>query len=106
MENKALGICKSNGNVLNSALQVICACLTEADTEAEQTHGGGLSIAGGLAQLSTQRKAVCVCVCFQAAFFFFVLTSLSVLLGFDKKSKNPATLVSSSSSTPFSFSSS
>lgn len=67
MENKALGVCKSNGNVLNSALQVICVCLTEA----EQTHGGGLSIAGGLAHLSTQRKAVCVCVCFQAAFFFF-----------------------------------
>ena len=59
MENKALGICKSNGNVLNSALQVICAHLTEADTETEQTHSGGLSIAGGLAQLSTQCKAVC-----------------------------------------------
>jgi len=68
VENRALGVCQSNGNVLNSALQVICVHLTEADTGAEQTHGGGLSVAGGLAQLNTQCKASCAEVLLLAYF--------------------------------------
>ncbi|XP_010175176.1 activating molecule in BECN1-regulated autophagy protein 1-like, partial [Antrostomus carolinensis] len=47
MKNRALGVCKSNGNVLNSARRVIRARLTEADTETEQTHGGGAVIGDG-----------------------------------------------------------
>lgn len=146
-------------------LSQVYVCIWQRQIETEQTHGGGLSIAGGLAQLSTRCKAVCsevlllayfwafsrtknqdsrqlvnekrtsssllgvflfistdleftsllcpahlvlyrenvnpvsVYMCFQVIFF----TSLSVLLGFDKKSKNPATLVSSSSTTTLSF---
>lgn len=59
IENKALGICYSNGNVFNSALQVIHAHLTEAGTEIEQMYNGGWLIAGGLTELSAQCKAVC-----------------------------------------------
>lgn len=33
MKNKAVGICKSNGNVLNSALPSVCVHLTEADRD-------------------------------------------------------------------------
>lgn len=59
IENKALGICYSNGNVFNSALQVIHACLTEAGTEMEQMYNINWLIAGGLTELRAQGKAVC-----------------------------------------------
>lgn len=58
VENKALGICCSNGNVFNSALQVIHEHLTEVGTETEQMYNGGWLIAGGLIELSAQCKAV------------------------------------------------
>lgn len=58
IENKALGICYSNGCVFNSALQVIHAHLTEAGTEMEQMYNGSWLIAGGLTELSAQCKAI------------------------------------------------
>lgn len=59
MENEALGICESEGNILAFALAVIGEYLSGADTEAEQMYNGGLSVAAGLAQLNTQHKAAC-----------------------------------------------
>lgn len=68
IEDKALGIYYSNGNVFNSALQVIHARLTEAGTEMEQMYNGGWLIAGGLTELSAQCKAVCSEVLFLVYF--------------------------------------
>lgn len=68
IEDKALGIYYSNGNVFNSALQVIHAHLTEAGTEMEQMYNGGWLIAGGLTELSAQCKAVCSEVLFLVYF--------------------------------------